>query len=100
MCVLCGALGGDRHWAEKGRDTPARWRERRVRIRLLNRVLGHSGGAARIRGRGYMLEAAGREPVRVENLGALWAEVERATGRRCDPLDPALLAGLRRSVEP
>jgi hypothetical protein len=94
MCMLCGALGVGRHWAEKDRDAPALRRERRVRIRLLNRVLGHYGMAAKLWGSGYMLGRSGGASQRADNLGGVWLEAERASGRRCDPLDPALVAAL------
>ena len=94
MCMLCGALGVGRHWAEKDRDAPARRRERRIRIRMLNRVLRHYGMDAKLWGGGYMLSRKGGPSQRAENLGDLWLQAERASGRRCDPLDPDLLAAL------
>ena len=92
--MLCGALGVGRHWAEKDRDAPARRRERRVRIRLLNRLLGHYGMEARLSARGYLVGPVGRPAVEAGNLGRLWIEVERLRGCQCDPLDPSLLAAL------
>ncbi len=93
--MLCGALGAGRHWAERDRDDPDRRRERRVRIRLLNRVLAFHGVDAKLWGRGYLLQRPGGTDERAETLGAVWSVVERMTGGRCDPLDPALLAALR-----
>lgn len=94
MCMLCGALGVGRHWAEKDRDAPALRQERRLRIRLLNRLLRHYGMEARLSSRGYLVGPKGRPSVEAGNLGGLWMEVERMRGRPCDPLDPALLAAL------
>ena len=94
MCMLCGALGMGHHWAEKERDAPALRRERRVRIRLLNRILGHYGANAKLWGRGYMLGRVAGTSERADNLGAVWPTVERMGGHRCDPLDPALIAAL------
>ena len=94
MCMLCGALGIEQHWAEKDRDAPGRKRERRVRIRLLNRVLRHYGMDVKLWGRAYMLNRRGGTSQRADNLGALWLGVEQASGRRCDPLDPAFLSEL------
>ena len=99
MCMLCGALGMGRHWAEKGRDDPARRQERRLRIRLLNRILAHHGAEASLWGRGYLLRRDGVAH-RAENLGDLWIQVERAGGGRCDPLDPSLIAALDRAATP
>lgn len=100
MCMLCGALGVGPHWAEKGRDAPALRRERRVRIRLLNRVLGHYGIDAKLWGGGYMVSRTAGTSERADNLGALWPVVERASGRSCDPLDPTLIAALDRTLPP
>ena len=78
------------HWAEAGGR-----RGRALRVRLVNRVLAHHG--LRLddwSGRTYVLrDRKGRSSI-VADLGSLWAEAERLGGRRLDPLDPALLAGL------
>jgi hypothetical protein len=94
MCMLCGALGVGRHWAERDRDAPALRQERRVRMRLLNLILRGQGMEARLSGRGYLVGPIGRPAVEAGNLGSLWSEVERLRGQPCDPLDPALLAAL------
>lgn len=95
MCILCGALGFERYWAEKGRDAPLQRRERRIRIRLLNRVLCHYGVEAKLWGGGGYVVGKGTGPTQlVDNLSSLWVEVERASGKRCDPLDAALIQSL------
>ena len=90
MCVLCGVLL-EEHWAERegGR------RERVFRARLVNRVLRFYG--LRLddwSGRVWTLRDQKGRSVVVENLGSLWSEAERLTGRKLDPLDPALAASL------
>lgn len=94
MCMLCGALGVGRHWAEKDRDVPALRQERNVRMRLLNRVLQHYGMEARLSGRGYLVGPAGRLAVEAGNLSGLWMEIERMRGQPSDPLGPGLVAAL------
>jgi hypothetical protein len=92
MCSLCGVLLKT-HWAERG----ARRRERTFRVRLVNRVLAHYGlELADWGGRVYVLRDRKGKSAVVDDLGALWAEAERLAERRLDPLDPALLAALRR----
>jgi len=90
MCALCGVLMED-HWAERegGR------RGRALRVGLVNHILDHFGlHLDDWSGRVYVLrDRKGRAAV-VENLGALWAEAERLSGRRLDPLDPELLRAL------
>ena len=90
MCALCGALL-DEHWAEQDGGRRARV----FRVRLANRVLGHFG--LRLDdwgGRVYVLRDLKGRSVVVANLGAVWFEAERLTGRRLDPLDTGLLAHL------
>lgn len=95
MCMLCGALVGGRHWADMGGAAEDRRRERRLRLRLLNRILGHHDMRLTVwGGDGYILAGGGLPSQLVSNLGDLWAGVERATGARCDPLDPDLIANL------
>lgn len=94
MCMLCGALGMGHHWAEKDRNAPGLRRERRVRIRLLKRVLRHYGMDAALWAGGYRLQPISGPCERADHLGAVWPVVERASGRRCDPLDSALIAAL------
>jgi hypothetical protein len=90
MCALCGALL-DEHWAEQDGGRRARV----FRVRLANLVLGHFG--LRLDdwgGRIYVLRDRKGRSVVVANLGAVWFEAERLTGRRLDPLDTGLLAHL------
>ena len=95
MCMLCGALVGGRHWADSGGGAEDRRRERRVRLRLLNRILGrHELRLTAWGSEGYILAGANLPSQLVTNHGDLWAGVERATGARCDPLDPELISHL------
>ena len=90
MCGLCGVLL-EEHWAEQDGGR----RARALRVGLLNRVLDHFG--LRLddwSGRVYVLrDRKGRSAV-VGNLGSIWFEAERLTGKPLDPLDPGLLAQL------
>ena len=91
MCLLCGALLTE-HWAD-GRDAR---RGRMLRTRIVRRVLAGWGLAlSDWGGTAYVLhDGKGRAEV-VHDLAALWTEAERLAGRPLDPLDPALVAGLR-----
>lgn len=109
MCALCGALAGARHWSDAaGRPafaesekflTPRR--ERLSRVGLLNRILGPYGLKVKEwGGYGYLLcDARGSLEI-VPDLPALWPAVERRSGKRCDPLDEALLAALAQGEHP
>jgi hypothetical protein len=77
MCALCGVLLNE-HWAEQDGGRRARV----FRVVLLNRVLDHFGLRLDDWGSG--------------DLGAIWAEAEKLTGRTLDPLEPALLTSLGR----
>ncbi len=80
------------HWAESGEGRRARV----FRVRLLNRVLAHSGlSLDDWSGSVYVLrDRKGRAEV-VADLGSLWATAERLAGQKLDPLDPDLLRTLR-----
>jgi hypothetical protein len=90
MCGLCGVLLSE-HWAEEGSGRRARV----FRVVVLNRVLSHYGlSLSDWAGSVYTLrDAKGRSAV-VSDLGSLWGEAEKLTGRSLDPLDPDLLAAL------
>ena len=94
VCPLCGALLTD-HWADA--EGASGRRSRVLRTRMVRRVLGGFGVTlSDWGGTAYVLhDAKGRAEV-VHDLSALWTEAERLAGRTLDPLDPALLAALRR----
>ena len=94
MCPLCGALLAE-HWSDA--DGGAR-RGRVMRTRIVRRVLAGFGVTlSDWGGTAYVLhDGKGRAEV-VHDLTTLWSEAERLAGRSLDPLDPALVAALRRS---
>jgi hypothetical protein len=94
MCPLCGALLTE-HWADP--DGPGARRGRVLRTRIVRRVLAGFGVTlSDWGGTAYVLhDGKGRAEV-VHDLTTLWAEAERLAGRPLDPLDPALVAALRR----
>ena len=104
MCSLCGILAGRGHWTESasspevfaGRtETYTAGRERQQRTRILNVVLGHYALSVSdwTAGRSVLRSATGRTAI-VDNVGELWTQAQRLTGRPVDPLDPALLSAL------
>jgi hypothetical protein len=104
MCGLCGVFEGVAHWTDaaapegpsgEAAPGPTRRRERLYRVALANRVLEHYGlTLTDWAGTSYVLGSrTGRSEI-VQHLAALWRVAERMAGRRCDPLDPALLAAL------
>jgi hypothetical protein len=109
MCALCGALGASRHWTDappepslSARDAEAtrRRRERMRRVAAANRVLRHYHMTlADWQGSAFTLSTSTGKTEMVENLSHLWAAAERLIGRRCDPLDDALLASLDPNLE-
>ena len=95
MCPLCGALLTE-HWSDP--DGPGARRGRVLRTRIVRRVLAGFGVTlSDWGGTAYVLhDGKGRAEV-VHDLTTLWTEAERLAGRPLDPLDPALVAALRRS---
>jgi hypothetical protein len=103
VCSLCGVLS-EGTWAERDpgadggpRSRHARARDRLHRVQVLNRVLDHFG--LRVQdweNATYVLHDAKGRQVLIEDLGGLWSAAERLVGRPLDPLDPGLVAALRR----
>jgi hypothetical protein len=96
-------LGGEDHWTDGPPrvDAPGRAvaqtrrAERLYRVVLINAVLEHYGlTLADWQGSSYLLSnRTGRTEI-VGDLAQLWQSAERMLGRRCDPLDPALVEQL------
>src|SRR5438046_2365735 len=93
MCGLCGVLGTEAHWTDAaGPDSRSgappggrtRRQERLHRVGLANKVLKHYG-LTLADWEGNCFWTIADRPV-----------AERMTGRRCDPLDPQLIAGFDR----
>ena len=114
MCVLCGVVWTEDHWAEVGDDRPARpdgvvafevhadrrgrrLRERGLRTQLVNAVLAGSGLQLQDwEGSSYVLRDRKGTVAVAPDLAAVWTEAERMLGRHVDPLDPDFLDALRR----
>jgi hypothetical protein len=99
MCSLCGTLYSTRHWAEApgasaAVDARRAWmRDRLRRVELLNRVLRPVAlSVADWAGTAYVLRTRTGTSVLCADLATIFAEAERLTGRRLDPLDDDLLA--------
>ena len=102
MCVLCGDLAGDLHWAERGVggagvDAEAQRRQARFRrARVVNRVLEpyllsmHED----LSGTRYVVaDRKGAQEV-VRDLGELWPAADRLARTKLDPLDSRLIGRL------
>lgn len=115
MCVLCGALWTEEHWAEVAADErpddPAgtvalevhatrrgqRLRDRAGRARLASAVFGGFGLQLQDwEGSSYILRDAKGNAAVAPDLASLWPAAERMLGRPLDPLDPGFLDRLRR----
>lgn len=89
MCAGCGFPSPPGHWTEAGAATPHdRARERFRRIAFVQRALRGTGVTAHDDGLvpGILVAGPGGGTAIVPDLEALWAEVERLTGRAVDPL--------------
>ena len=97
MCVLCGDLVADPHWAEQSTGGEAERRRARFRrVRVVNRVLAtyHLAVHEDLSGTRYVLaDRKGKSEV-VRDLAELWPAADRLAPARLDPLDGRLLAAL------
>lgn len=103
MCGLCGILGGQEHWSDflpaANGARPARLRrnERVRRASYLNTVLRAYGcSVSDWQGSKYQVSTFTGKTELVDDLGQLWAAVERLTGRIPDPLSVDVQALLPR----
>ncbi|MFC4171149.1 hypothetical protein ACFOYU_03605 [Microvirga sp. GCM10011540] len=107
MCALCGVLGGSDHWTDaiarpgvfsRNPEAADRRRERSRRVQCANKLLTFYGLRLRDwQGSAFLLTSATGKTEIVDHLAHLWIKAERLTGRKCDPLDPALIARLEAS---
>jgi hypothetical protein len=101
MCSLCGILGGGEHWTDgQAVGGPATRRaDRQRRVGLANAILAYYGlQMSDWVGAQYMLSSrTGRSEI-VDDPTHLWQMAERLLGRKCDPLDPALIDRLEREA--
>jgi hypothetical protein len=108
MCVLCSGSVLQVHWTDRknsssdqltaqkaGEAQRSRIRERHIRIRQSNKILGVYGlKLSDWTGSKYILnDKKGRTEI-VQDLGALWAIAEKLLGKPIDPLDPVLMEAL------
>ena len=93
MCVLCYGLAGEEHWTDAYPGMGSGGELRARRQRLLAVVLAAHGLECYDDPSGLTSVVSDRKGnVRVvRGLGELWAAAEQVSGRRLDPLDPALL---------
>ena len=104
MCVLCGDLVGEAHWAERAlalssvgsTDEVNRRQARFKRVRILNRVLAPYQLSTHddLSGTRYVVgDLKGAREV-VRDLEEIWTAADRLAHSAIDPLDDDLLAVL------
>ncbi|HEY1942657.1 MAG TPA: hypothetical protein VGH40_11100 [Roseiarcus sp.] len=96
MCALCGVLGGKDHWTEplkrdgvyvRFSDPARRRRERALRVREANAILGLFGlSLDDWHADSYVLRTRTGKSEVVADLAALWPAAEKLVGRGLDPL--------------
>ena len=114
MCVLCGALWTEEHWAEVEADERPeapdgtialevhvdrrgqRLRARARRARLVSAIFGGYGLQFQDwEGSSYILRDAKGNSALAPDLASLWPAAERILGSPLDPLAPAFLDRMR-----
>lgn len=108
MCAFCAMLSGETHWTEAGTDAGRtaeaesgrpRYLGRLRRAALIDRILDHySCAAADWAGSQYVVRGRSGRTAVVAHMPGIWAAAEEIAGRPLDPLDPTLLAALRRTA--
>ncbi len=117
MCILCGVLWTEEHWAEVGADPRPvesdgtialevhtanlgqRLRDRALRARFANLLLGGYGLQLQDwEGSSYILRDRKGSSVIVPDLVNLWQAVEQMLGRPLDPLEPDFLDSVRQRI--
>ena len=106
MCVLCGDLVGEVHWAERAPDSSGDEAQRRQarfkRARIVNRVLApyqlsmHEDLSAT---RYVVGDRKGAQEV-VRDLEELWGAADRLARVPVDPLDDRLISALEAGPRP
>ncbi len=107
MCGFCAVFSGVPHWTETASDAGDRaqqsggpaWRVgRQQRLRVINAVVAHFGCRVEdwMGGQFLVSSQRGRSEM-VDHLPQVWRVVEDIAQRPLDPLDPVLLAALRRA---
>lgn len=92
MCMLCGAWSGKRQWGGDPGAGAAEKREQQFRELLAGHVLEYYGLELKPwKGEGYLVGGRAGPAQHARDIPGLWPAVERATGKKCDPLDSGLM---------
>jgi hypothetical protein len=96
MCGLCGAFGNADHWSNGSGIAPDAIPavERGLQAAAANDVLSLYGLKLRVWSERFTLSGHTGKTVMIDNLGMLWSEAEKLTGKPLDPLDENLLTHL------
>jgi hypothetical protein len=117
MCILCGALWTEEHWAEVAADTRdaprgtiaiedhvdrrgRRLRDRAHRAKLVSAILaGYGVQMQDWEGSSYILRDAKGNTAVAPDIASLLAAAEEMLGAPLDPLSPAFLDRMRTRAE-
>lgn len=93
MCGLCGVFSNADHWSSGTDLAPSLMPgvELGLQAAAANAVLALHGLKLKVWSGRFMLSGHTGKTVIVDNLGSLWREAEKLTGRSFDPLDANLL---------
>lgn len=116
MCILCGALWTEEHWAEIAADTREstgdtialevhadrrgrRLRDRAYRARLVSAILaGYGVQLQDWEGSSFILRDAKGKSAAAQDVASLLAAAEEMLGAPLDPLAPAFLDRIRHTA--
>lgn len=93
MCGLCGAFSNAEHWSNAAGAGPSAMpaAERLRQAGAANVVLALYGLKLSVWSERFILRGHTGKTVVIDNLGMLWPEAEKLSGKLLDPLDDALL---------
>jgi hypothetical protein len=95
MCGLCGIFGEKTHWSTQGVAKGTSRRQRFFRLQALNRVLSLVHYAIRdFSGTDYVLCSPTGAQTVVKEMGQMWQDLEKLSGKPLDPLDEKMIAAM------
>lgn len=97
MCGLCGIFGETTHWSTQGVARGTSKRQRFFRLQAINRVLSLVNySILDFSGTDYVLCSPTGAQTMVKEMGQMWQDLEKMSGKALDPLDENVIAALRK----